>query len=104
MRPVRPGEVPKFGSVWSWRVGGTPRLALGLKKVGDHYVLVNIDLHSGGLSESVMQWTTKAFVGMGAVLDGWFCVEDAPTVDWKWQQYLDDIADSDGRLAPAGLR
>ncbi len=46
-----------------------------------------------------MIWSGSAHVGMGPVLTDWQCLEEAPDVN-----ILDDTADSDGRLAPAGLQ
>ena len=109
-RQVRPGEVPRPFSVWSWGQEGAKHLALGLqrKDVGRSFemLLVSLPLDEpgkpalNGLSNDLI-WTGPAFVGVGPVLSNWWCHEEAPDLT---SDEAEDIADSDGRLAPAGLR
>lgn len=106
MRPVKPGELPQPLSIWRWRESPTNYFVLGIELHDDNmYHLIGINLRDGKVYKDSI-WSTRAYSGMGAVLDGWNCLEEAPdeTTDWKWQQYLDDIADSDGQPPPAGLR
>jgi hypothetical protein len=82
-RRARPGELPKFGSVWSWTTEGPRRMALGLRKKpsswGEAYYLTAVILGAKPWVEDDMQWSMQAHVGMGAVLDGWFCWDEGET-------------------------
>ena len=80
-RPTRRGEVPRFGSVWTWGepVGGrTQLMALGVKNgpfranlialvVGplDHSAIFEVDPH--------WVWSDH-----GIVLDKWTCIDEGP--------------------------
>lgn len=83
MRPARKYEVPRLGSVWTWREGGSPIVVVGLRleqprvpDEGRSHIVMGVRTDSGTWYEGI--WTQRARVLVGPVLVGWFCIDEGP--------------------------
>lgn len=74
-RKAHPGEVPAFGSVWTWNTANLHYVALGLgpaNTLGWRH-LVSVIAESGNLGQGDVIWSVE-----GEPLGKWRCVTEAP--------------------------